>query len=553
VLPYHVELEISGDVGATWDVPLTSLTGDVGNLTTPGSKHIVWDSSIDWGGALSDLRFRIFATDRSNGGPDITLSGLVFVAPGTSAGSDPVTTYTPFYIGRYETTNQEMAAVMQWAYDEGGLIQASSEAVTNLSGEAMELLDLDSPSSQISFSNGTFTVDDGMENYPCIFVSWYGAAAYCNFRSMREGLIPSYEFTDWTLDFSVNGYRLPQFFEWGFAAQGGDKSSGLDTTFSGSNNPDEVAWFLDNADEPGNSGINAGPDASRGTFPVGMKAPNELDLFDLSGNVWEWCQDSYALTDNAAFARGSSWLTRLDALSLPFWLALDRASTASDLGFRVVRVPDLVALSFDAAGGSEIPPIIQDKGTVVAAPPAPEKVGYAFVGWVPEFPGIMPEASLTLTAQWVQQRISVTLDAAEGVIEADTLSVTYAAPYGTIPAPSREGYRFKGWWTGPDGSGQQITSASVVAINWAHTLFADWEPVRSLTVINGSGSDLYAAGETVQIAANASTAGQAFNGWIASPSTYQNLIGAALSAQTVFTMPDADVVLTATFVEKTYM
>jgi len=354
VLPYHVELEISGDVGATWDVPLTSLTGDVGNLTTPGSKHIVWDSSIDWGGALSDLRFRIFATDRSNGGPDITLSGLVFVAPGTSAGSDPVTTYTPFYIGRYETTNQEMAAVMQWAYDEGGLIQASSEAVTNLSGEAMELLDLDSPSSQISFSNGTFTVDDGMENYPCIFVSWYGAAAYCNFRSMREGLIPSYEFTDWTLDFSVNGYRLPQFFEWGFAAQGGDKSSGLDTTFSGSNNPDEVAWFLDNADEPGNSGINAGPDASRGTFPVGMKAPNELDLFDLSGNVWEWVQDCWNADINAApkdasaqtqgqctarVLRGGSWYDAAEMITTGSRLWNDADKLDNNTGFRLVLEP----------------------------------------------------------------------------------------------------------------------------------------------------------------------------------------------------------------------
>ena len=207
--------------------------------------------------------------------------GMVLVPAGTtSANNGSITVSQDYFIGKYEVTQAEWESVM----------------TGNSNG--------------ISATPSYFA---GKPNNPVESVSWYDTMVFCNRKSIAEGLTPVYSISgttnpdswgaspDWennatwnavTVNSSANGYRLPTDAEWEYAARGG--KNGIGYTYSGSNNIEDVAWYYYNS---GNT-----------SHTVGTKLPNELGIYDMSGNVWEWCYDWYpGYEGSRRVGRGGGW------------------------------------------------------------------------------------------------------------------------------------------------------------------------------------------------------------------------------------------------------
>ncbi len=182
----------------------------------------------------------------------------------------------------------------------------------------------------------------GRGKRPVINVNWWDAIAYCNWLSEKERLPKAYDSNGNLLDkdgrittdiTKVLGYRLPTEAEWEYVARGGNKSKGY--KYSGSDNVGDVAWYSSNSGGK--------------TQEVGTKAPNELGIYDMSGNVWEWCSDwrgnysssaqtnPYENSGSDRVFRGGSWFSNATYVRVASCANGTPTSTYNSLGFRICR------------------------------------------------------------------------------------------------------------------------------------------------------------------------------------------------------------------------
>ena len=166
--------------------------------------------------------------------------------------------------------------------------------------------------------SGTYGVGP---DYPMYYVSWEEAMEFCSLLSNKTG----------------KNYTLPTEAQWEYAARGGKKAEG--TKYAGSNMIDAVAWYTDNS---GSS-----------THPCGTKRANALGIYDMSGNVWEWCKDWYSSsytsydTNNPTgpssgsyrVRRGGSWSHDASYCRVAYRGTSSPGARGNYLGFRVVLLP----------------------------------------------------------------------------------------------------------------------------------------------------------------------------------------------------------------------
>jgi formylglycine-generating enzyme required for sulfatase activity len=259
-----------------------------------------------------------------------------------------VTLSRGYALGRAEVTNAQFAAMLNIALERGLLAGEYQDnvAVSNAEGSSRELMILDGEGGQgdnrcrVAFDGERFVVQEGWEEHPANWVTWFGAALFCNLLSEQEGLEPLYDTSDWSgISYGARGYRLPTEAEWERAAR----------------YDDDRPWPWGDSPEPDASLANydfaQDHTAAVCSLPAGHSA---LGLCDMAGNVLEWTQDRHhdygpepiadpvgVNDDGRRVIRGGSWNHEVDRL-----LSWDRyydplpSEAYGGIGFRLALVEE---------------------------------------------------------------------------------------------------------------------------------------------------------------------------------------------------------------------
>ncbi len=298
------------------------VTGTTYNDTTiiPGETYYYWIRAYNNDGYSSD--FSNFTEITISNSSSSSVEMVIVPLGTTSADNGSITLDHDIKIGKYEVTHAEF-------------IEFLNDAAVSSDGtyQGKTVINIDNSDCGIAHDGTSFSfVGSNIaanENCPVIFVTWYGAVAYCNWLSEQEGLIPAYDLNSWELissdKSSLEGYRLPSENEWEYAARGG--ANGDATTYAGSDTLDDVAWTIMNSLDNGYCKPHQG----------GLKAANELGIYDMSGNVSEWTN---TLVYGSSYAiRGGSWGggTGYCEVGVQFYRDPSGGDSSNSVGFRLTR------------------------------------------------------------------------------------------------------------------------------------------------------------------------------------------------------------------------
>lgn len=269
-----------------------------------------------------------------------------------------------FLLDTYEVTNKDYCLFLNSVYRQGSIEVVDGVVYRASSGEPYLDLSSESAWSHIHWNenNGVFFVTPGRGSRPLVLVSWYGAAAYANWRSVQLGFTPCYDLATWSCTFENSGFRLPTEAEWEKAARGGEYSpyrvfpwgdllDGSHANYRSSGDPFETGGY------PWTSPVGY---YDGNQSPPGVNMANGYGLYDMAGNVKEWCNDWYdegyyqdcvwySIDDNpqgpeyspdgTRILRGGSWLAyeySLKCAARSFYYPDLRVQS---IGFRLARRP----------------------------------------------------------------------------------------------------------------------------------------------------------------------------------------------------------------------